>query len=37
MNIEKKDTLHYKTFVKIFRLKNNEFFNQIHEMFEIEH
>ena len=37
MNVEKKSMLHYKIFVKIFRLKDNKFFDQIHEMFEIEH
>ena len=37
MNVEKKNMLHYETLIKIFQLKNNEFFDQIHEMFEIEH
>ena len=37
MNAEKKDTLHYEALVKIFRLRSNESFDQIHEMFEVEH
>ena len=37
MNVKEKDTLHYKIFVKILRLKDNKFFDQIHEIFEIEH
>ena len=37
MNAEKKSTLHYEALVKIFRLKNNESFNQIHEIFKIKH
>ena len=36
VNVEKKVTLHYKALIKIFRLKNDEFFNQIYKMFEVE-
>ena len=37
MNVEKKSTLYYEIFVKIFRLRSNKSFDQIHEMFKIEH
>ena len=37
MNVEKKNTLHYEALVKIFRLKNNKFFDQIYEMFKHEY
>ena len=37
MNVDEKITLHYEALIKILRLKDDEFFDQIHEMFEIEH
>ena len=37
MNVDEKITLHYEALIKIFRLKDDESFDQIHEMFEIKH
>ena len=37
INVKKKSMLHYEAFVKILQLKNNESFDQIHEIFEIKH
>ena len=36
INVDEKITLHYEALIKILRLKNNKFFNQIHEIFKVE-